>query len=313
MSELFQRLFYNGPFMPHGHCYLWAPGLLWLHVISDALIVFAYYSIPITLIYFVHKRHDMRFGWMFVCFAVFIVACGTTHLMEIWNVWHSNYWMSGGIKAVTALASVPTAFLLTQLVSPALRLPSLSDLEKLNLALEQEVAVRTTAEEKVRQFNAELEARVQERTAELDVVNADLRRQINEREHAQEAARQSEERFRQLADSMPQIVWAARPDGIIDYYNERWHDYTGVSAKAMGDESWERVVHADDFAAHPRNLGPRRAHRGTLRDRVPLQAAIRRGLSLAARACPADQECRWKHRALVWHRHRCRRLQTARR
>ncbi len=247
MSELFHRLFYNGPFMPHGHCYLWTPGLLWLHVISDALIVFSYFTIPITLIYFVHKRHDMRFGWIFVCFAVFIVACGTSHVMEIWNVWHSNYWMSGGVKAVTALASVPTAFLLTRLVTPALQLPSLSDLEKLNLALEQEVTVRTTAEEKVRGFNAELEARVRERTAELDVLNADLRRQITERERAQEAARQSEERFRQLADSMPQIVWAARPDGVVDYYNERWHDYTGVAANAMGDAGWEQVVHADDL------------------------------------------------------------------
>ena len=51
MSELFHRLFYKGPFMPHGHCYLWVPGLLWLHVISDALIVFAYRQ---------HRRHTMQ-------------------------------------------------------------------------------------------------------------------------------------------------------------------------------------------------------------------------------------------------------------
>ena len=249
MHEFFQRVFYHGPFMPHGHCYLWTPGLLWLHVVSDALIVFSYYTIPITLIYFVRKRQDMRFGWMFLCFAVFIIACGTTHLMEIWNVWHGNYWVSGGVKAVTALASVPTAFLLTRLVAPALRLPSLADLEKLNASLEQEVATRSAAEEKVRGFNAELEARVQERTAELHAVNADLRRQIAEREQAQREARQSEERFRQLADAMPQIVWAAQPDGTVDYYNQQWHDYTGMPEHGTGDASWEPVLHPDDLAA----------------------------------------------------------------
>ena len=248
MSELFQRIFYNGPFMPHGHCYLWTPGLLWLHVISDALIVFSYFTIPVTLIYFVRKRQDMRFGWMFVCFAVFIIACGTTHLMEIWNVWHGNYWAAGGVKAVTALASVPTAFLLARLVTPALRLPSLADLEKLNLSLEQEVATRSAAEEKVRQFNAELEAKVQERTAQLHARNEDLRRQIAERERAQEAVRQSEERFRQLADAMPQIVWAAQPDGTVDYYNQQWHRYTGMPEEGTGDASWEPVLHPDDLA-----------------------------------------------------------------
>lgn len=192
MNEQIASLFYNGPFMPHGHCYLWTPGLLWLHVFSDALIVLSYYTIPLTLIYFVRRRQDMRFGWMFLCFAVFIVACGTTHLMEIWNVWHGNYWVSGGVKAVTALASVPTAFLLTRLVAPALKLPSLADLEHLNAALEQEVATRARAEEAVRAFNAELEARVQARTEELHTLNAENERLlVSERTARSEAERVS--------------------------------------------------------------------------------------------------------------------------
>ena len=235
--------------MPHGHCYLWTPGLLWLHVVSDLLIVFAYYTIPVTLVYFVHKRKDLRFGWIFVLFAVFIVACGTTHLMEVWNVWHGNYWLSGGIKAITALASVPTAYLLMRLVTPALLLPSTADLERLNLALEREVATRTAAEAAVREFNAELERRVEERTAELHAANEDLRRQVAEREQARAAVRESKERFRQLADAMPQIVWAARPDGTVDYYNSQWHDYTGAPADAAGDAGWELVLHPDDLSA----------------------------------------------------------------
>ena len=60
------------------------------NAISDALITLAYYSTPITLVYFVRKRKDLKFHWMFVCFAVFILACGMTHVMEIWNIWHSE-------------------------------------------------------------------------------------------------------------------------------------------------------------------------------------------------------------------------------
>jgi hypothetical protein len=38
---------------------------------------------------------------MFVCFAVFILACATTHLMEIWNIWHADYWLAGSLRAIT--------------------------------------------------------------------------------------------------------------------------------------------------------------------------------------------------------------------
>ena len=94
-------------FMPHGMCYLWKPDLLALHVVSDSLITLAYFSIPFTLLYFVRRRRDLEFNWMFVCFAVFIVACGATHLMEIVTVWRPEYWVSGTIKAITA-ANIPT-------------------------------------------------------------------------------------------------------------------------------------------------------------------------------------------------------------
>src|SRR6267143_1964243 len=148
MAEFFKHLFSSDGFMPHGHCYLWNPGVVWLHLVSDALIVLAYYSIPMTLVYFVHKRKDLEFHWMFVCFAVFIVACGTTHLMEIWNIWRPYYWLSGGIKAITALASVPTAVLLVNLVPRALALSGPGALQAANQQLRKEVSEREKAEQK---------------------------------------------------------------------------------------------------------------------------------------------------------------------
>jgi len=72
--EFLRQLFSADGFMPHGHCYLWNPGVVWLHVLSDVLIATAYYSIPITLVYFVRKRKDLIFHWIFIGFAVVITA-----------------------------------------------------------------------------------------------------------------------------------------------------------------------------------------------------------------------------------------------
>jgi PAS domain S-box-containing protein len=130
--ELLKHFFSSNDFMPHGFCYLWNPALVWLHVISDSLIAASYLSIPITLIYFVRKRRDLPFHWMFICFGTFIVACGATHVMEIWNIWHADYWLAGAVKAITAFASVPTTILLAQLVPKALSLPTSNKVKEVN-------------------------------------------------------------------------------------------------------------------------------------------------------------------------------------
>ena len=128
--EFLRHFFSADGFMPHGYCYLWNPGLVWLHVTSDTLIAAAYLSIPLSLIYFVRKRRDLPFHWMFLCFGVFIVACGATHLMEVWNLWHADYWVAGLVKGVTAVVSVSTAILLIPLVPKVLALPSAGDLQQ---------------------------------------------------------------------------------------------------------------------------------------------------------------------------------------
>jgi len=136
----------SGGFMPHGYCYLWNMPLVWLHVISDSLIALSYFAIPVVLIWFVRKRRGLPFSWMFVLFGVFIVACGATHLMEVWNLWHADYWLAGVAKAITAAASVPTAVLLTRLVPDALELPSFAQWAKANASLENEIRERRDVE-----------------------------------------------------------------------------------------------------------------------------------------------------------------------
>jgi signal transduction histidine kinase len=180
--DFLQRLFSTDGFMQHGMCYNWDANVIRLHVISDALIALAYYSIPLTLIYFVRKRKDLAFDWMFLCFAMFIVACGTTHLMEIYNVWHPTYWLSGVIKAITAFVSVITALLLIKLVPQALALPSPAQLRKTNEALQNEIRERALATAKIESLNKELlmnTARIQSSNKELETfaysVSHDLR------------------------------------------------------------------------------------------------------------------------------------------
>ena len=110
--------------LPHGFCINWTPALLWLYVISDALIVLAYYSIPITLVYFVWHRKDLAFSKIFMMFGAFILACGTTHLLGIITLWHPIYWIDASMKAFTALISVVTAIVLIKLIPQALKLPT---------------------------------------------------------------------------------------------------------------------------------------------------------------------------------------------
>ena len=158
--------------LPHGFCFSWVPSLLWLHVASDFLIGLAYLTIPFTIFYFVRRRGDLPFNWIFVLFALFIVACGSTHFMSIWNVWHPDYWVSGAIKALTAAVSVPTGWALVGLVPRALALPTTEQLRATKDALEQEVAMRRAIEAQLRESQAVLERRVAERTRELAEANA---------------------------------------------------------------------------------------------------------------------------------------------
>ena len=190
MPGYLEHLFSSSGFMPHGMCYLWRSDILALHVLADSLITLAYFSIPFTLLYFVRRRQDLQFNWVFVCFAIFIIACGTTHLMEIVTIWRPVYWLSGVIKAITALASLPTAVMLVRLVPEALRWPSPAALQRANSSLELEIAERKRAEAEVRRINDVLETRVAERTRELETAYENLR----ETQHAS----MQQERLRSL-------------------------------------------------------------------------------------------------------------------
>lgn len=158
-------------FMPHGHCYLWQPGILWTHVISDTIVGLAYFSIPLALLYYkVRARHAgpllNSVLWMFMAF---IVLCGLTHFVSIWTVWQPVYQFEGLLKAMTALVSIGVAITLWPLMPRALAIPSPDELRQVNDELDR--------------VNASLALRVEQATGELrrqaedlSQANAELRR-----------------------------------------------------------------------------------------------------------------------------------------
>ncbi|HLO50756.1 MAG TPA: PAS domain S-box protein [Kamptonema sp.] len=145
MLDNWHNFFTAGQFIPHGHCYLWKPGLVRLHVVSDVVIAISYYSIPLTLVHLVRKRGDLPFDWVFLLFGSFIIACGTGHLMNIWTLWHPTYWLAGFLNAITAIISASVAVLLVWLIPKILALPSPDQLAIANSKLETEIKERQQA------------------------------------------------------------------------------------------------------------------------------------------------------------------------
>src|SRR5260370_4129254 len=138
MWAFFERLWDSLMFSPDGICLLWDPELIWLHVGSDALIAMAYFSIPFVLAIFVSKRRDLKFGWIYWSFGIFILACGLTHILSIYTLWVPIYGIEGLVKAATAAASILTAAMLWPLLPKLPAIPSPFELRQVHARLEQE-------------------------------------------------------------------------------------------------------------------------------------------------------------------------------
>jgi len=104
----------NDGFLPHIHCYLDRPDLVWTMVVTDSIIGISYLVISLTL-YILVRRIKLPFHSIFLAFGTFILACGATHFLEVYNLWVPNYWFTAAVKAVTAVASAVTALYLLRL------------------------------------------------------------------------------------------------------------------------------------------------------------------------------------------------------
>ena len=250
MWQWLQRIFGLG-FMPHGHCYLWSPEMVWTQVGANLLIGVAYAAIATTLVILVRQIRNIPFAWVYLAFGTFILSCGLTHFFDIITVWHPIYWADAGVRVVTATASVATALLLVPLLPKAVEFAEAARLS-IDRGLQLEAA-----------------------HVELEKAHASLAERERE---AQRRASMSEEQFRSLVETMPQLTWISGPNGDTTFRNKRWQEYTGLVLDA-GDARWQTVHHPD-------TLGPVQAGWAeALRSKNPLEveALFRR----------ADGEYRW--------------------
>jgi signal transduction histidine kinase len=142
MPESWTEFFSSAFFMPHGHCYLWKPALVWLQVAANGIIAVSYVAISATLALLVYRtRDEIPFRMMYLAFGAFIVLCGVTHLLDIYVIWRPAYWIDGSVRAVTALMSAGTALLLPPLV-PAARTLARGGKALRERGIELETAVR---------------------------------------------------------------------------------------------------------------------------------------------------------------------------
>jgi len=214
MWEWLERVFGQG-FMPHGHCYLWSPGMVWTQVSANLLIGVAYAAIASTLAVLVRRIKNIPFAWAYLAFGTFILSCGLTHFFDIVTVWHPIYWADAGVRVLTASASVATAVLILPLVPRA-----------------------AAFAEDARLSN--------ERGRMLEVALSDLESahaQLGASERAaQQRARTSEDQLRSLVETMPQLSWIADPTGRTTFRNTRWQEYTGLFLEDPADEGWQACL-----------------------------------------------------------------------
>src|SRR5258707_8029785 len=242
MTSFLSWLLSPQDYMPHGMCFLWQPELIALHVVSDSLIALAYYSIPIALIYFVSKRTDLAFPSIFVLTGLFILACGTTHIMGVWTLWFPRYRLDGGIKAATALLSVGAAAAIWKVMPLALALPSTAQLERANELLGTEIHQRQRAEAALREANAELERRVAARTA-------DLQEEVLRRRATEASLRASEERWRSIFEAWAVGIAVTDQQNHFAAANEAFQKMVGYTSEELQSLGPLDITHEEDRKA----------------------------------------------------------------
>ncbi len=208
--------------MPHGVCYVWDPGLVWLHALSDGLIALAYFSIPTIIGYLLWQRRDFPFRATLLAFALFIFACGLTHVLEVISIWSPVYWLSGFTKAATALISIAVATMLWTMRDTMLKAPT---------------------PETYRRLNEELDALVKERTSNLTAANERLREEIAQRRAAEDETERVNRtlanhvaELRTLLDLLPVgIAIKTRDVGVALEYNRTFADQFELPEHTEGD------------------------------------------------------------------------------
>jgi PAS domain S-box-containing protein len=110
-----------------------------------------------------------------------------------------------------------------------------------------DISDRKLGEQSSAETNAALERRVAERTEALAEINRTLESEIEERKRAEAALQRRENDLRVAIDTIPGLVWHCRPDGYVEFHNQRWLDYTGMRSEDAAGWGWQAAIHPDDL------------------------------------------------------------------
>ncbi len=136
MQTLIDFFGVNG-LIPHGFCLKWDSPLLWLMAGSDTLMTLAYATYPIGIAYFVWKRKDLQYRWLYLSFFnAFILTCAGTHFLSVVTIWIPLYWLEAYLNAISAVIATATVFAIWWVIPRALSLPSPAELQKARDAAE---------------------------------------------------------------------------------------------------------------------------------------------------------------------------------
>lgn len=206
------------------------PLLMMVMAISNGLIAISYSSIPIFLIVFIRRRKDLPFSWILILFGLFILACGTTHVVHIIGLWWVVDWWQAAVDASCAVISVATAIVVWPILPKLLAIPSPEQLRMMNNELQREKEKLIYTQAELQKAYNEIEHRIEERTAELLQANQALKKENNEREQAEKALRISEEKFRAVAELSPMAIYSSSgSDQKAVYINDTFYKIFGFT------------------------------------------------------------------------------------
>jgi Cu+-exporting ATPase len=229
------------------------PLLMMVMAIANALIAVSYLSIPFFLIVFLKKRKDMPFTWVIFLFGMFILACGTTHLVHVIGLWWPVNWWQATVDLICALASVATAVVVWPILPKLLLIPSPNQLKMVNAELQKEKEKLVYTQGELQKAFNEIEKRVKERTNDLLAANQSLYEEIIERKLAEEALFQSQKLLQEFTDNSVSLIYALDQKGRYLLINRSLEKVLGVPRETVIGKTREEIQPQAIAAAHRAN------------------------------------------------------------
>jgi PAS domain S-box-containing protein len=272
MREIFGSLFSSNGYLPKGYCVDWNPFLISTQVFADFIIAVSFFSVAIALYCFMRRRPGFEHGRALLLFGVFCCLAGASHLLEVWTVWQPAFGAQTVTMLLTCVAGAICMVVFWWLIPKLRALPTVSELTAANAALEEEIAERRAAEERLQHAQTIAEAKLNRRTAEMTELNLNLARQIAQYERTANKLAETTEQFTDLADRTRTGVVHVTSDGVVRWASLRYAELVGVNSPddliGRKVEEWVIEPDAETLQAFRRSV--------LLGNHAPIEKRIRR-------------------------------------